>query len=165
VADEANHRIVHISLEGDLGARGNPEVEHERKIAVFDLIEENFFRPIRSPHGPYTLFLSVADNRLLFDIRNEEKEEMGQIMLSLTPFRRIIRDYFKVCDSYYEAIRSAPPSKIEALDMGRRALHNEASELLIQRLDGKIELDVDTARRFITLISSLYFQGGAGRDL
>jgi uncharacterized protein (UPF0262 family) len=164
VTDEANHRIVDISLEGELGARRNPEVEHERKIAVYDLIDENFFKPVRSPGGPYKLLLSVVDNRLVFDIRNEKAEELGQIILSLTPFRRIIRDYFKVCDSYYEAIRSAPPSRIEALDMGRRALHNEASDLLIERLEGKVELDTDTARRFITLISSLYFQGGVGRD-
>ena len=152
-------RIVSIVLDEASVVRRSPEVEHERKVAIFDLLEENYFAPVGSDDGPYALHLAIEDNRLVFDIRTEDEEPHGKVILSLSPFRRIIKDYFLICDSYYEAIRSASPSKIEAIDMGRRGLHNDGSALLIERLAGKIEIDHATARRVFTLICVLHIKG------
>ncbi|MFQ5784979.1 MAG: UPF0262 family protein [Alphaproteobacteria bacterium] len=152
-------RIVEISLDEHTVVRRSPDVEHERAVAIYDLIEENHFAPAGDDGGPYHLHLSIAENRLVFDIRTEAGEPTATVTLPLLPFRRIVKDYFAVCESYYEAIRTASPSKIEAIDMGRRGLHDEGSELLRERLDGKIEVDFDTARRLFTLICVLHIRG------
>jgi uncharacterized protein (UPF0262 family) len=154
-----DYRISQIELDEDSVVRRTREIEQEREIAIYDLLEGNSFVPNGSPGGPYKLTLSVSEGRLVFDIRMEDDAEHGRIMLSLTPFRRIIKDYFLVCESYFKAIRNAPPSQIEALDMGRRGLHDEGSKLLQERLAGKIELDFNTARRLFTLISVLHLKG------
>lgn len=135
----------------------SPEAEHDRRVAIFDLLEGNRFALVNEPDGgPYVLTLSLNDSRLVFDIADERGASLQAFLLSLTPFRRLIKDYFMICDSYYEAIRTATPQQIEAIDMGRRSLHNEGSELLIQRLDGKIAIDHDTSRRLFTLICALH---------
>ena len=152
-------RIASIVLDEASVVRRTPEIEHERKVAIFDLLQENVFAPNGSDGGPYSLHLSIEENRLVFDIRNEAEDPHGKVILSLTPFRKIIKDYFLICESYYEAIRSASPSKIESIDMGRRGLHNEGAELLTARLDGKIAIDHDTARRLFTLICVLHMKG------
>ncbi|HEX2594681.1 MAG TPA: UPF0262 family protein [Rhizomicrobium sp.] len=156
---ESPYRIANIVLDESTVVRRTREIEQEREIAIYDLIESNSFTPVGSPGGPYNLVLSVEDNRLAFDIRLEDGREHGKVMLSLTPFRKVIKDYFLICESYFKAIRTAPPSQIEALDMGRRGLHNEGSEILRERLAGKIELDNDTARRLFTLICVLHLKG------
>jgi uncharacterized protein (UPF0262 family) len=160
---DQNFRISTLILAGDLAKRQSSDVEHERQVAIYDLTEENYFRPTKDPQGPYRLELWVIENRLRFDIQSESGDLLGQFILSLTPFRRLIRDYHEICQSYYEAIRTAHPSKIEAIDMARRGLHNETAELLLQRLEGKIQMDLPTARRFITLIASLYLK--SSKDL
>lgn len=152
-------RIAELTLDEKTVVRRSPDVEHERKVAIFDLLEENSFAPVGSPGGPYHLRLAIEENRLVFDIRLEDEVPHGKIMLSLTPFRKLIKDYFLICESYYDAIKSAAPSQIEAIDMGRRGLHNEGSSLLKERLGGKIDIDFDTARRLFTLICVLHIKG------
>ncbi len=152
-------RIVELSLDEHTVVRRSPDVEHERAVAIYDLLEENYFVPVGDEQGPYNLHLSIAENRLLFDIRGDADNPISTVTLPLLPFRRIVKDYFAVCESYYEAIRTASPSKIEAIDMGRRGLHDEGSQLLRERLDGKIEVDFDTARRLFTLICVLHIRG------
>ncbi|HVP84120.1 MAG TPA: UPF0262 family protein [Rhizomicrobium sp.] len=159
MTEKSLYRIVAITLDERSVVRRTREVDQEREIAIYDLLEENTFEPVGSPGGPYQLILGSEENRLVFDVRLEDGSEHGRIMLSLTPFRRVIKDYFVVCESYFSAIRTAPPSQIEALDMGRRGLHNEGSELLRERLKGKIEIDFDTARRLFTLICVLHLKG------
>ncbi|NWH07324.1 MAG: UPF0262 family protein [Alphaproteobacteria bacterium] len=153
------YRIVEVAIDENSIAALNPDIEHERRVAVFDLIEENSFRPVNSDGGPYVLRLALEEGRLVFDIMTEAREPHGKIILSLTPFRRVIKDYFLICESYFHAIKTATPSQIEAIDMGRRGLHNEGSQILKERLDGKVEIDFDTARRLFTLICSLHFKG------
>ena len=152
-------RIVDFKLDEAAVVRGSPEVEHERKIAIFDLLEENSFRPVGEFTGPYHLRLAIVEGRLAFDIRNTTDEPLKSVILALSPFRRIVNEYFEVCDSYYSAIKASTPSKIEAIDMGRRGLHNDGSDLLRERLAEKIELDHATARRLFTLISVLHVRG------
>jgi uncharacterized protein (UPF0262 family) len=156
---ERRHRIVKIDLDERTVVRRNPDVEHERAVAIFDLLEENHFEPAGDFSGPYHLFLGIEENRLIFDIRAENGDALGKITLPLTPFRTVVKDYFTVCESYYTAIKRASLTQIEALDMGRRALHNEGSELLRERLEGKIALDLNTARRLFTLICVLHIRG------
>jgi uncharacterized protein (UPF0262 family) len=152
-------RLVKVSLdEATIGA-GNRDVEHERAIAIYDLVEDNSFAPLGHDGGPYWLKLQVQDNRLVFDIRTEDDQPVVAHLLSLSPFRRIVKDYFLICESYYQAIRAATPSQIEAIDMGRRGLHDEGSELLMERLKDKIAVDFDTARRLFTLITVLHWKG------
>ncbi|HEX4409478.1 MAG TPA: UPF0262 family protein [Xanthobacteraceae bacterium] len=156
---EKTGRLTAVTLdEASLGA-ANDEIEHERRVAIYDLIEENKFSPTGHDGGPYTLQLGITGNRLLFDIRLEDGSPVVAHLLSLAPFRRIVKDYFTVCDSYYAAIRTATPDRIEALDMGRRGLHDEGSQLVLERLKDKVELDFDTARRLFTLISVLHWKG------
>ena len=152
-------RLVNISLDERTVVRRNADVEHERAVAIFDLIEENHFELPGKAAGPYTLQLSIAENRLVFAVGDADAGPITSFMLSLSPFRRLVKDYFLVCESYYEAIKTAPPSRIEALDMGRRGLHDEGSRLLTERLAGKIEVDFDTARRLFTLICALHWKG------
>jgi uncharacterized protein (UPF0262 family) len=153
------YRIIDLVLDERSVVRRSPDVEHERKVAIFDLLEENRFAPVGSDGGPYVLHLAIEENRLVFDIRLDGDEPHGKVLLSLTPFRKIIKDYFLICESYYDAIKTAAPSQIEAIDMGRRGLHNEGSETLKERLSGKIEMDFDTARRLFTLICVLHIKG------
>jgi len=151
-------RLSDVVLDDTIG-RSTPDVEHERAVAIFDLIEENSFAPVGHQGGPYLLNLSLVDQKLVFDIRMEDGGVVATHILSLTPFRRIVKDYFMICESYYEAIRSATPSRIEAIDMGRRGIHNEGSQTLMDRLNGKISVDFDTARRLFTLVCVLYWRG------
>jgi uncharacterized protein (UPF0262 family) len=154
-----SNRLIEVELDESIG-RSTPDVEHERAVAIFDLIEENSFTPVNDDGtGPYKLRLSLADSRLVFAIARENGEEVVTHILSLTPFRRIVRDYYMICESYYAAIRTSTPSQIEAIDMGRRGLHNEGSQTLKDRLDGKIDIDFDTARRLFTLVCVLHWRG------
>lgn len=155
---EKAFRLADVSLDEAALVRLSPDVEHERRVAIFDLLEENYFEPIGAHGGPFHLHLVIEESRLVFDIRMADQTPLGKIILALGPFRRIIKDYFLVCESYYEAIRTAPPSQIEAIDMGRRGLHNEGSDLLRERLKGKINLDHDTARRLFTLVCVLHLR-------
>jgi len=157
--DPSRYRLIAVELDERTLVRRTREIEQEREIAIYDLLESNAFQPRDSAGGPYRLVLAREENRLVFDIRLENGEPHGRLMLSLTPFRRIIKDYFLVCDSYFKAIRRAPAHQIEALDMGRRGLHDEGSALLKQRLEGKIEVDFDTARRLFTLLCVLHLKG------
>ncbi|MBA4795230.1 UPF0262 family protein [Phenylobacterium sp.] len=152
--DPNNHRLQSVEIdEESLGAISRDQ-EQERQIAIFDLLEENHFAPEGAEGGPYDLRMGLMENRLVLDVRGPGYEKRH--ILSLSPFRALIKDYFLICESYYQAIRNATPQQIEALDMGRRGLHNEASELLRTRLSGKIETDLDTARRLFTLICALH---------
>ena len=158
-AAEDGKRLIKVLLDEASIGPGNRDVEHERAVAIYDLVEDNAFAPVGHDCGPYCLRIQVADNRLIFDIRTEDDRPVVAHHLSLSPFRRIVKDYFLVCESYYQAIRTASPSQIEAIDMGRRGLHNEGSELLLERLKDKIALDFDTARRLFTLITVLHWKG------
>lgn len=152
-------RLVDIELDESIG-RSTPDVEHERAVAIFDLIEENHFQPVGDEGaGPYRLKLSLIDARLVLAVARESGEPVVTHILSLTPLRRIVKDYYMICESYYEAIRSSTPSQIEAIDMGRRGLHNEGSQTLMDRLAGKVEMDFDTARRLFTLVCVLHWRG------
>ena len=155
--DRKTHRLEKVELDEDSLAAVSRDQEQERQIAIFDLLEENFFHPEGAEAGPYELKMGLVENRLLLDIRGPAYERRH--ILSLSPFRSLIKDYFMICESYYQAIRNSTPAQIEALDMGRRGLHNEASELLQTRLSGKIETDLDTARRLFTLICALHWRG------
>ncbi|MBC8239738.1 MAG: UPF0262 family protein [Alphaproteobacteria bacterium] len=152
-------RIANITMDEKSVVRRSPQVEHEQKVAIFDLLEENRFVPVGGFTGPYHLHMKIEEDRLVFDIRNEEETPLGEIALSARSFRRIIKDYFLVCESYFDAIKTKAPSQIEAIDMGRRGLHNEGADLLRDRLDGKVEIDLDTARRLFTLICVLHVRG------
>jgi uncharacterized protein (UPF0262 family) len=155
----STQRLVKVTLdEGSIG-RSSADIEHERAVAIYDLLEDNSFAPVNHEGGPYVLHLSISENRLVFDIRSEEGAPVMAHLFSLTPLRRIVKDYFMICDSYYKAIRTSTPSQIEAIDMGRRGLHNEGSELLMERLKEKIVVDFDTARRLFTLICVLHWKG------
>ena len=153
------NRIVAVTIDKESLGRSSLDVEYERAVAIDDLIEENSFAPVGHDSGPYALHLRMADNRLVFDIRLADDTPVVMHILSLNPFKRVVKDYFLVCDSYYAAIKSATPERIEALDMGRRGLHDEGSVLLRERLNGKIEVDHDTARRIFTLICVLHLKG------
>ncbi len=162
-ADPSKQRIISVELdEGSIVWR-NPDVEQERRVAIFDLIEENSFKPLRAVErgamGPYDLTLAVQDGRLALTIAQEGGDTVEQLVLGLARFRRPIRDYFAICDSYYQAIKTSTAQQIETVDMARRALHNEAAEMLMDRLDGKIAVDFDTARRLFTLICVLHIKG------
>ncbi|TDI66957.1 MAG: UPF0262 family protein [Alphaproteobacteria bacterium] len=157
--DKSKSRLIDILLDEQTLVHTNADIEHERKVAIFDLLQDNYFAPVGAPIGPYVLRLSTAENRLLFDIRQENHRAVGQVVLSLSPFRRLVKDYLLMCESYYDAIRRASPIQIETIDMGRRALHNEGSQLLIERLNGKVETDFDTARRLFTLLCVLHIRG------
>ena len=154
-----HHRLVHVQLDEKTLVRRKPEVEHERAIAIYDLLEENYFCPVGDYTGPYALHIRLSDNRLVLDIRDEAESPLLEVALPLTPFRTIVKDYFLICESYFAAIRKLTPSQIEAIDMGRRGLHNEGSELLRERLAGKVEVDFETARRLFTLVCILHIRG------
>jgi uncharacterized protein (UPF0262 family) len=154
-----SHRLVAVTLDENSIGRSGPDIEHERAVAIYDLLESNSFAPEGSARGPFKLNLSITGNRLMFDIRNANDTPVMAHLLSLSPLRRIVKDYFMICDSYYEAIRTSTPDRIEALDMGRRALHDEGSQLLMERLRNKVTVDFETARRLFTLICVLHWKG------
>lgn len=157
-------RIANISLDDANLPAPTPEIEQERRVAIFDLLESNsFVLPKREDRdvdlGPYDLELSIRDKRLVFDVANEMAEKIVEFQLSLGPFRQVVKDYFQICESYFEAVKKLPPSQIETIDMARRGIHNEGARVLAERLDGKVDVDSDTARRLFTLICVLHFGG------
>jgi len=153
------NRIAAITLDNSSIKSWGPDVDHERKVAIFDLIEENSFQPIGDEfEGPYSVHLFIEDDRLAIQINSEDEVEQGRVVLALSPFRKTVKDYFQICESYFAAIKTATPSRIEAIDMGRRGIHNQGSELLQERLKDKIEIDFDTARRLFTLICVLHIR-------
>ena len=157
-------RISAISLDDTGLPPPTPEIEQERKVAMYDLLEDNnFVLPARDgrtvPAGPYVLSLSIRERRLVFDISTEAQELAGEFHLSLGPFRQVVKDYFQICESYFSAVKSLPPSQIETIDMARRGIHNEGARVLQERLEGKATVDTDTARRLFTLICVLHFGG------
>jgi len=152
-------RLFEVVLDPDSIVRANKDVERERKIAIFDLVEDNSFSPVGPDQGPYRLDLAMIKRKLVLGIRDEMGSEIATHILSLTPFRKIIKDYFMICESYYDAIRSASPKQIEAIDMGRRGLHNDGATILEDRLKGKVTIDHQTARRLFTLICALQHRG------
>ncbi|MEL6642092.1 MAG: UPF0262 family protein [Pseudomonadota bacterium] len=157
-------KIIDISLDDRNLPPPTPEIDQERKVAVFDLLEDNTFTlPDRDdravPPGPYRLNLAIRDRRLVFALATEDKQDAGEFHMSLGPFRQVVKDYFQICESYFEAVKTLPPSQIETIDMARRGIHNEGARVLIERLEGKAEVDNDTARRLFTLICVLHFGG------
>jgi uncharacterized protein (UPF0262 family) len=155
--DRKTHRLQSVELDDESLAAVSRDQEQERQIAIFDLLEDNYFQPEGSGAGPYDLRMGLVENRLVFDVRGPEYARSH--VLSLSPFRGLIKDYFMICESYYQAIRNSTPSQIEVLDMGRRGVHNDASALLQERLKGKVQTDLGTARRLFTLICALYRRG------
>ncbi|MDO9224273.1 MAG: UPF0262 family protein [Caulobacter sp.] len=155
--DRASHRLQSIEIDEESLGAASRDQEQERQIAIFDLIEANYFQPEGAAGGPYDLKIALAENRLALHITGPGLDQIH--LLSLSPFRGVIRDYFMICESYYQAIRNATPAQIEALDMGRRGLHNEGSSLLQARLAGKVKTDLDTARRLFTLVCALHWRG------
>ncbi|MEZ8016379.1 MAG: UPF0262 family protein [Ascidiaceihabitans sp.] len=154
--------ISHIALDDANLPPPTPEIEQERKVAMFDLLEQNtFVLPTRDgremPAGPYHVGLSIREKRLVFDVTTEAAEKAAEFHLSLGPFRQVVKDYFQICESYFDAVKNMPPSQIETIDMARRGIHNEGSRVLQERLEGKAEIDTDTARRLFTLICVLHF--------
>jgi len=156
---EEKGRLMAVTIDESSTGRANRDVEHERAVAIYDLIEENSFRPLEHDGGPYAFSIGISGNRLVFDIREADGTPVIAHLLSLAPFSRIVKDYFTICDSYYAAIRTATPDRIEALDMGRRSLHDEGSRILMERLRRKVEIDFDTARRLFTLVTVLHWKG------
>jgi len=156
------NRICHIQIDERGLLRATPEIEQERRVAIFDLLEDNSFAlPLRAdrpaPPGPYRLGLAIREGRLVFDIGTETAEKVGEFHLSLGPFRQVVKDYFQICESYFDAVKHLPPSRIEAIDMARRGIHNEGARVLQDRLTGKAQVDIDTARRLFTLICVLHW--------
>jgi uncharacterized protein (UPF0262 family) len=163
-AADGTGRLFEVTLDETGLAPPTPEIEQERRVAIFDLIEDNRFAlPPRggrtAPPGPYRLRLSIRDRRLVFGIVDAEGHRVDELHLSLTPFAQVIRDYFQICESYFDAVKHLPPAQIEAIDVGRRGIHDEGSRLLLERLDGKILTDMATARRLFTLICVLHYKG------
>ena len=156
--ETARSRLVAVDLDPASLGRASADIEHERKVAIFDLLEQNQFRLSSGPDGPYRLRLAVVADRLALDVSGADGQLLLSTPLSLAAFRRLVKDYVLICESYYDAIRSAPPSRIEAIDMGRRAMHDEGSGLLIERLKGRIEVDQPTSRRLFTLICALHWK-------
>jgi uncharacterized protein (UPF0262 family) len=160
----ATDRLIEVTLDETGLAPPTPEIEQERRVAIYDLLEDNRFAlPVREGRpvvpGPYRLRLSIRDRRLVFDLATDGGEKAGEFHLSLTPFHQVVKDYFQICESYFDAVKRLPPAQIEAIDMGRRGIHNEGSRILLERLDGKVETDMATARRLFTLICVLHFKG------
>ena len=159
MAGESDRRIAKITLDERTVVRRKADIEHERAVAIFDLLEENSFAPAGEVAGPFHLHLGIEENRLVLDIRAADETPVDRVLVSLAPFRGVVKDYFLVCESYFAAIRTASPSRIEAIDMGRRALHNEGSELLRERLAERVAVDLNTARRLFTLLCVLHIRG------
>ena len=158
------NRLIDVQIDDRALPPPTPEIEQERKVAIFDLLEDNSFafpeRDDRSvPEGPYRLLLAIREGRLVFDLTTEASDKAGEFHLSLGPFRQVVKDYFQICESYFDAVKKLPPSQIEAIDMARRGIHNEGARVLQERLEGKATVDIDTSRRLFTLICVLHFGG------
>ena len=158
------NRLCQIEIDEKGLARPTPEIEQERRVAIFDLLEENSFTPARRPdrelpQGPYRLHLGIREGRLVFDLATETGEKAAEFHLSLGPFRQVVKDYFQICESYFDAVKRLPPSQIEVIDMARRGIHNEGARILVERLEGKVETDHETARRLFTVVCALQFRG------
>lgn len=151
-------KIADIFLDEKSVISRSPQVEHERKVAIYDLLEENHFAPVEATEGPFNLHLGIVENRLVFDVRDTEDNPKISFTMPISPFRSIVKDYYMVCDSYFKAIKISTPSQIEAIDMGRRGLHNEGAEILAERLADKAVIDSDTARRLFTLLCVLHIR-------
>ncbi|ABV92722.1 conserved hypothetical protein [Dinoroseobacter shibae DFL 12 = DSM 16493] len=154
--------LIDISIDDSALPPPTPEIEQERKVAIFDLLEDNSFKlPAREdrdvPPGPFSLTLAIRERRLVFDVTGPEGAQVAEFHLSLGPFRQVVKDYWQICESYFDAVKKLPPSQIEAIDMARRGIHNEGARILLERLDGKAEVDIDTSRRLFTLICVLHF--------
>ena len=156
---DPNDRLVAVTLDEASIGHAAPDVEHERRVAIYDLVEENTFCPAGGETGPFRLHIALVDQKLSLEVRREAGGEAFVHLLSLSPFRKILKDYFMICESYRSAIQTSSPSQIEAIDMGRRGLHDEGADVLIERLRGKIETDKQTARRLFTLIAALSWKG------
>ncbi len=154
----ASQKIAGIYLDEKSIISRSPQIEHERKVAIYDLLDENLFAPIEPHDGPFNLHLGIVENRLVFDVRDTDDNPLVRFTLPVSPFRSIVKDYYMVCDSYFKAIKSSTPSQIEAIDMGRRGLHNEGAEILLERLASKAAIDTDTARRLFTLLCVLHIR-------
>lgn len=160
------HRICHIELDEKTIIRRNSDIEHERRVAIFDLLDKNYFAPkieglsdyLKEYNGPYHITLRIEENRLAIDLKTQTMEELSTLVLPLSPLRRVIKEYFLVCDSYFSAIKTSSPSQIEAIDIGRRALHNEGAQIMKSRYDAKVDVDFETARRLFTLICVLHIR-------
>lgn len=157
-----DHYIVELNIDEDSLPATSPDMIHERRVAVFDLLEENTFRPLESERGPYVVNLVRQDNKLIFEIQRSNGAPRPNISLSLNPFRRVIKDYFMICESYHNAIRTAMPAQIEAIDMGRRGLHNEGSRMLTDSLRNSVDIDFQTSRRLFTLVCALHRRNATG---
>jgi uncharacterized protein (UPF0262 family) len=161
----SNHRLVKITFDEATIKRGTSQIEHEREVAIYDILEDNYFAPCLPEgglrdDGPYVLKLGISEDRLVLSVAAEAAPDLAHtLLLSLSPMKRVMKDYFLICESYYQAIRTQPPSKIQAIDMGRRGLHDDGSRILSERLDGKIKIDHDTSRRLFTLICALHWRG------
>ena len=155
----SGNRLIAVAFDEASIGRGSPDQEHEREIAIYDLVEANSFGLRDHDSGPFSLKIALVDNKLGLDISGADGQHIITHILSLTPFRSVLKDYFLICESYYAAIRTATPARIEAIDMGRRGLHNEGAQILLDRLEGKIECDFDTARRLFTLVTALHWKG------
>ena len=157
---DETHRLIDVILAEGAFGRSTPNVEHERQVAIFDLLEENEFAVVgHEDRGPYILKLGAAENRIEMQVTDQVGSDVQSFLLSVTPMRKVIKDYFLICESYFQAVKSAPPSRIEAIDMGRRGLHDEGTRILCERLDGKITTDFATARRLFTLVCVLQWKG------
>ncbi len=154
-------KLVHIEIDDAGLPTPTPEIEQERKVAIFDLLEDNSFSVPREdvPDGPYRLALAIRERRLVFDVQTEAADPAAEFHLSLGPFRQVVKDYFQICESYFDAVKKLPPSQIEAIDMARRGIHKEGARVLQERPEGKAEVDIDTSRRLFTLICVLHFGG------
>ncbi|RMH45098.1 MAG: UPF0262 family protein [Alphaproteobacteria bacterium] len=160
----SSDRLVAVEIDDTALPPPTPEIEQERRVAIFDLLEDNSFHlPERAgraaPAGPYRLRLYIREHRLVFDVATEAEEKAAEFHLSLGPFRQVVKDYFQICESYFDAVKTLPPSQIETIDMARRGIHNEGARILQERLEGKVDVDIDTARRLFTLICVLHFGG------
>ena len=155
---QQKQKLVSVRLDEESIGRGHPDQEHERNTAIFDLLEQNVFGVPGRDDGPYVLNIALREKRLVFEICSEENESIVTHILSLSPLRRLLKDYFEICESYYSAIRTASPAQIEAIDMGRRGLHNDGAQMLAERFAGKIDCDFDTARRLFTLVTALHWK-------
>lgn len=155
----SEQRLIDVILDERTVVRRNPDIVQEQKVAIFDLLEENHFAPLDEPEGPFILRLSVEEDRIVFDVQDQDNNALTAVNLPTSSFRKLIKEYFMVCESYFEAIKTASPSRIEAIDMGRRGLHDEGSDRLRERLQDKIEIDFQTARRLFTLVCVLHIRG------
>jgi len=162
--DTTTDRLIEVTLDETGLTKPTPEIAQELRVAIFDLLEANRFalpgrdgRP--APAGPYRLGLAIRDRRLVFEATAETGDKAGEFHLSLTPFAQVVKDYFQICGAYFDAVKRLPPAQIEAIDMGRRGIHNEGSRILLERLAGKVDTDMATARRLFTLICVLHVKG------